>query len=939
MTVIGAPTLASLLGGVGGDLPVTDRAIDRLAMAHDASHYLLSPEVVVTPRTAKHVADILGVARRAGAHLTFRSGGTSLSGQAGSSSILVDTRRHFRGVEVLDDGERVRVEPGVTVRTLNARLAPHRRKFGPDPASEGACTVGGVIANNSSGMACGTEFNAFHTLESLVAVLPSGTVVDTSQVDAEECLRALEPELYRGLALLRDRVRSDADSLARIRQQYSMKNTMGYSVNAFVHSHRIVDILAHLLVGSEGTLAFVSSAVFRTLPLKPKAATGFLVFATMGAATDAIAELTAAGASTIELLDAASLRVSQRNPIAAPTLGGVHVEAHAALLVEMQADTDEELAVATSGLASAISRLPVGITVPLSTVAAERASMWTLRKGLYTAVAGARPPGTTALLEDIVVPVRRLTETTRGLDELFARHSYPEAVTFGHAKDGNLHFMISPRLDDPRELARYEAFTEDLVDLVLDQGGSLKAEHGTGRIMAPYVERQFGTELYGVMREVKRLFDPDSLLNPGVIITDNPREHLENLKTVPSVSPAVDACVDCGYCEPVCPSRDVTTTPRQRIAIMREMVTADEATLAELERDFDYAAVDTCAADSLCVTACPVFIDTGKVMKGLRAERRGPAVQATGAAVAKAFAPTVGAVRLALGVAEHIPTPVLAAATRAGRAIVGDDWVPLAGSDLPGPGPRRRGRVEPRADVVLFVTCVGSMFAPEGKAQGATAAFLSLCAKAGVGVAVPEQIGGLCCGTPWQSKGLVDGHRAMASRTFDALWEATRGGELPVVSDASSCSQGLRELRGVLPVDSLERFDRLRIVDAVTYVREVVLDRLAVPVRMDAMALHPTCSTVHLDANADLLAVAQAVAVRVDVPVAWGCCGFAGDRGMLHPELAASASRAEADEVLAGDYDVYASCNRTCELGMSRATGKTYNHVIEILDSLAIARP
>ena len=132
------------------------RATDRLGYAHDASHYLLTPQAVVVPDGAAQVAALLDTARRAGAALTFRSGGTSLSGQAGTAGVLVDTRRHFRDVEVLDDGARVRVQPGVTLRQVNLRLARHGRKLGPDPASESACTVGGVVANNSSGMTCGT---------------------------------------------------------------------------------------------------------------------------------------------------------------------------------------------------------------------------------------------------------------------------------------------------------------------------------------------------------------------------------------------------------------------------------------------------------------------------------------------------------------------------------------------------------------------------------------------------------------------------------------------------------------------------------------------------------------------------------------------------------------------------------------------------------------
>ena len=203
------------------------RASDRLKMMHDASHYALLPQAVAEPVDAAEVGRLFAVSAAHGIPMTFRSGGTSLSGQAGTDGILVDTRRHFRSIDVLDDGLRVRVGPGATVRSVNARLARHGRKLGPDPASEIACTLGGVVNNNSSGMACGTAANTYNTLDSLVLVLPSGTVLDTGATDADERLRQLEPELYAGLDRLRDRVRGNRAAVGLLGQQFSMKSTMG----------------------------------------------------------------------------------------------------------------------------------------------------------------------------------------------------------------------------------------------------------------------------------------------------------------------------------------------------------------------------------------------------------------------------------------------------------------------------------------------------------------------------------------------------------------------------------------------------------------------------------------------------------------------------------------------------------------------------------------
>ncbi|MTG87904.1 FAD-binding protein [Cellulosimicrobium sp. BIT-GX5] len=967
-------------GAAGPGFELRTDLLTRVAQAHDASHYLLRPEVVVRAHDRDGVVAAMREATRRGLPVTFRSGGTSLSGQASGGGVLVDTRTRFTRVEVLDGGDRVRCEPGATLRLVNAHLLRHGRRLGPDPASEIACTIGGVVANNSSGMSSGTARTAYRTVEAMTVVLASGTVVDTGAPDADARLRAAEPALHRGLAELRDRVRGSAAMRAEVERQFSMKNTMGYSVNAFVDHDEPVKILEHLIVGSEGTLGWVADVTFRTVPLLAHAATTLLVLDSLEHATDALVPLVASGAEAIELLDAASLRVAAADPAADPSMrslaSGAGIQHQTALLVEYRAATPDGLAPFQEAARDVVGSLAGSLAVPatVTTDAATRERLWRVRKGLYTAVAGARPPGSTALLEDVAVPVADLTATVRDLGALFERRGYGGAVTFGHAKDGNLHFMITPRLGDRAELDRYAAFSDDLVDLVLGHGGTLKAEHGTGRIMAPFVRRQFGDELYAVMREVKGLFDPAGLLNPGVLITDDDHEHLRHLKVESSAggddAPLVDRCVECGYCEPGCPSRTVTTTPRQRIALLKEMAAAPPAERRELERQYAYQGVQTCAADSLCVQACPVGIDTGVVMKGHRARSQPRVVQRGGVAAAERWGSVVTGLRGALGVVEALPTPLVRVASEVARGVVGADVVPRVDADLPGPGPRRGttgvvpddGDADARA--VLFASCTGELFAPadgglpagagggDGASRpvGAEAAFRALCERAGVGLVVPDKIGGLCCGTPWSSKGLPDGAAAMARKVVDALWVATREGALPVVSDASSCTHGLaetaRHLTGTDPRDerARERFARLRVVDAVTFVRTDVLPALAARgvdvARAGDVVVHPTCATVHLGAVDDLRAVAEAVADRATVPAAWGCCGFAGDRGMLHPELTAGATRAEADEVAAraatlpgGAFDAHVSSNRTCEMGMTRATGQDYVHVLELLEA------
>ncbi|MEW2398774.1 FAD-binding and (Fe-S)-binding domain-containing protein [Streptomyces sp. NPDC046862] len=908
---------------------VAARASDRLSFAHDASHYLLVPDAVVTPKDATQVAGLLRASAAHGLTLTFRSGGTSLSGQATNDGILVDTRRHFRGVEILDEGARVRVQPGATVRAVNTRLARYGRKLGPDPASESACTIGGVVANNSSGMACGTELNTYRTLESAVLVLPSGTVVDTGATDADDRLRTLEPRIHEGLVRLRDRVRGNPASVETIRRLYAIKNTMGYGVNSFVDHTRPVDILTHLVIGSEGTLAFVAEATFRTVPAHPHAATGLLLFPDLAAATGALPELVAAGFATVELLDATSLRVAQQDPGATAALRELEVRDHTALLVEYQEPTAEALRVCVARAAPVLGALPLTAHGALSSEPDTRAALWHIRKGLYAAVAGARPSGTTALLEDIAVPVEALLPTCTDLTELFDRHGYTGSVIFGHAKDGNVHFLLNEDFDNPRLVERYLAFTEDMADLVLGQGGTLKAEHGTGRIMAPYVRRQYGDELHDVMREVKHLLDPHGLLNPGVLLTEDPRVHIRHLKSTPTVEEEVDRCVECGYCEPVCPSQDLTTTPRRRIVLRREIARAraagDTGLLDRLEREYQYDAVDTCAVDGMCRTACPVLIDTGDLTRRLRAGRRGRTEQKAWASAARRWDGFTRAASGALTLARTTPGALPSAATAAGRALLGPDVVPAWSPELPRGGARRRPRAARTPRAVYFPSCVSTVFGPADPdaGPGVRDAFLALCERAGVEVRVPERIAALCCGTPWKSKGLTAGHAVMRERVVPVLRSATEDGALPVVVDAASCTEGLARMMGE---------EDIRVVDAVAFVDSTVLPRLPAARRIPSLVVHPTCSSTQLGLNTALLRVAAAIAEDVVQPEDWSCCAFAGDRGLLHPELTASATAAESRAVLAHPATAHASVNRTCELGMTRATGHPYRHLLELLD-------
>ena len=637
------PALLTDLLEALGESKVSQDPLDLAAVAPDASHYLLTPGALVRAGSTSDVAAAMAAAKRHRVAVNFRSGGTSLSGQGSTVGVMVDTRRSFRGIEVLDGGRKVRVQPGATIVAVNSVLARYGRKLGPDPASSVACTFGGVLADNSSGMSCGTVANSYRTLDSMVFVLASGTVIDTSDPQYEDKLAHDEPELVETLMALRDQCheQSRADEIAF---QFSRKNTMGYGLNAFLDYDTPAQILSHLMIGSEGTLGFISSAVMNTVKIMPNLATALLHFPTLDAATKALPALVESGVTVTELMDSSSLRLCRDDPANGHIIPPAPGSGDAALLVEYHCPDQQSRDEAVKAGNSVISGLNLVNEPTFTDDPAVRGPIWTLRNGLYAKVAGTRQSGQTALLEDIAVPIEALAGVCGDLQQLFGEHNYPESIIFGHAKDGNIHFLVVEDFRNKTGLDRYEKFTEDMVSLVLDTHGTLKDEHGTGRIMAPFAARQYGPDLYRIMRQIKESVDPTGVLNRGTIITDDPRLHLKEVKLTPTVQEEVDRCVECGYCEPVCPSRDLTLTPRQRIVIQRAIAQAqadgDEELATDLEEHATYSVVQTCAVDGMCQTNCPLHINTGDLVRRLRADHNPAAWQATWDLAAKGWGPS-----------------------------------------------------------------------------------------------------------------------------------------------------------------------------------------------------------------------------------------------------------------------------------------------------------
>ena len=929
-------SLVSDLRGIAGDR-VLARPIDRVAFAADASFYRLVPQAVVLAASEGEVVRLFALSREHGVPMTFRAAGTSLSGQAISDGILVETKRHWSRIEVEAGGARVRVQPGAVGAHVNARLAPHGAKIGPDPASIAACAMGGILANNASGNCCGVAQNAYHTLASMRIVLPSGTTIDTADlVRADEALRAREPALWSGLGHLRDRVRADAALTARIRAKYRIKNTTGYSLNAFLDHELPADILQHLMIGSEGTLGFIAEAVLNTVPDYPVKYTGLLCFPDIFAASAAVPALAGADAKAVELMDRASLASIQHAP-GAPAFIATLPPGAAALLVEFQAADIAARAGLERTAADACARLDLVHPARFTHDALEQLGLWKLRKGLFTSVGAIRASGTTVIIEDVAFPVDRLAHATSDLRRLFTRHGYDRAIVFGHAKDGNLHFVITQSFNDQAAIDRYARLMDDVVAMVVDDyDGSLKAEHGTGRNMAPFVETEWGPDALAIMRELKGLVDPRHLLNPGVILNDDPQAHLAHLKSLPSIPTHADACIECGFCEGVCPSRHHTLTPRQRIVVERELERLHEAgdarAFASLGHDAEHDVIDTCAADSLCSTQCPVLIDTGALVKHLRHGRHGCAATLAAEWVATHFdlaESTVGAALRAGHVAARvIGDERLQAVSRVATAGA-TQWVP--------PMPHAAARTQPggdaaHADVVFVSACItrtmgSALPGGDGEPEASTAQlFQALCVRAGLRAFVPDA-SGTCCGVPFSSKGFDDAHEIASAHLRHQMRIWSREGAIPVVLDTSPCAHGVkRDLAGDTSAPPL------RVLDVAEYVHDTVLPRLTIAHPLESVVVHPVCSQTVDGIAPRVLAIARACARHVDAPLDGQCCGMAGDRGFSHPALTASATAPLVEAMRARGCDGAFVSSHTCSIALARATGRRWDSLLALVE-------
>lgn len=921
------------------------RLIDRISFASDAGFYYLVPKAVVQPVSETEIAALFRFSQQHKIPLVFRTGGTSLSGQAITDGILVDLSQHWNKVSIESGGDVVRVQPGITGGMVNARLRTYRRKIGPDPSSISAAMMGGILSNNASGMCCGVSMNAYHTLCSIRFLLPTGDMFDTADPSAYINFETQCPALFHELAAIRSEILQDAGLAQQIRHKYLTKNTVGYSLNAFIDHEHPLDIMAHLLIGAEGTLAFIAEARLNTVADHPFKSTALLYFNDIYAACQAIVPLTNAGAMMVELMDRASLR-SVENLKGMPAIVKTLPSGAAALLIEFQEASPEALQERVDHFMEEASALSLINAPAFTTDPKEQDFLWKVRKGLFPAVGAVRKSGTTVVLEDIAFPVAVLGDAILDLQKLFAKYAYDNAIIFGHAKDGNIHFVVTQSFNMPEEVQRYDAFLREVVTLTVQQyGGTLKAEHGTGRNMAPFVETEWGGAAYAIMQRIKSAADPDHLLNPGVIINPDKEAHIRDLKELPTVEEEVDRCIECGYCEHQCPSRDLTATPRRRIVIRRVLeqlkVRGDGAACDELMKDYNYEVLDTCAVDGLCATACPVDINTGDLVKRLRRENHSPLQNRLALWVASHFSLTLRTIRMALSTG-HAINKLLGAGTmtrltRGLRRIVPS--LPLWTPQLQAPPSLKvlSTPSAPAAEIVYFPSCISRLLGSyPGKEKNILETFFEVSEKAGIAVKLVNQTHQACCSQIFGSKGFAPAQRQQAATILDKLWESSLHGKLPVVIDVSSCAYTLHQLRPLLDEAKQERFDKIRVLDLVEYLHLYIMPRVAFVRSKKTVVLHPVCALKKMNTEQLLVEMASKLADHVVVPMQSGCCGMAGDRGFLFPELTAAAAAPVVSALQDIAADGYYSTTTTCEMAMSTAVSRNYQSILYLLaESLA----
>ena len=912
--------------------------LSRLTKGTDAGLYRLIPKAVVKVNTEAEVMRLLQFCRSKKVPVTFKAAGTSLSGQTISDSVLMETGEGFSFSAITNHGATATFGCGLTGSTANRMLMQYQRKLGPKPASINSAKIGGIIANNASGSSYGIRHNSYNTVKSMRIVFADGSLLDTGDGESRRAFISAHPALISEITRLHHEATENKAINDRITRKFQLKNTCGYGVNALIDFDDPLEIIQHLMIGSEGTLGFVSQATFETVHDAPLKATSMAYFANLRDVSQAIIPLRQCQVSAAELMDRNALQAVEDQPGMPEELKSLPAGA-AALLIDTSADDETTLLSQIKEIEEKLAHLHALRPVKFTTDKHLYDLYWNVRNGLFTSAAATRPPHTACIIEDIAFRGEVLGDALTDVRTLLVKSGYDDAVMWGHLLDGNVHFTIFPDMNTPAGIQKYASFMNDLCDLVtVKYEGSLKAEHGTGRNMAPFVEKEWGTDIYALMKRIKKAFDPDGILNPGVVINDNMDVFIRNLKQIPEAHPIIDKCIECGFCEVVCPSKNLTLTPRQRIVAYRylaeSMASGKKRNLSILKqvKAISYPLVQTCATDGLCGIACPVGIDTGKLVKELRWQQNGRFTKYMAGFIANHTGVTVALLRSLLRVPHIVAGIVGYGATESvtrGLYRVGAGIFPLWTRYTPSGSRKISKRFYPASVsgapvVVYFPACItrsmgGPSFGYEER-EDLPSKMLSVLHKAGYDVLLPNKADRLCCGMAFASKGFREEAKRKEQELNAALLEITRNGELPVVCDMSPCLLHMRE--------TLDK--RLKLYDQVEFILDFLLDRLHFVPRPVTITIHTTCSSTKMQLADKFFAVASRCAEKVIVPENVACCGWAGDRGFFYPGLNNSALSALKEGIR--DAEEGYSNSRTCEIGLSLNSGITYQSAIYLVD-------
>ncbi|PUE65794.1 FAD-binding and (Fe-S)-binding domain-containing protein [Arcobacter caeni] len=920
----------------------TDK-LHTLAYGTDASFYRLIPKIVIKTDNAKEVQDIIELSNSMNLSITFRAGGTSLSGQAISDSILIVTSRNFSNFKISPDASFISLQPALTGAQANGLLARYSKKIGPDPASINAAMIGGIAANNASGMCCGISQNSYKTLKSIKLIFSDGTKLDTGCKESKDAFRKTHADFLRDLKSFSDDTKNNEELRARIERKFKIKNTCGYSINALIDFEDEFEILEHLIIGSEGTLAFIEEVTYYTVEDLKDKASALIYFKDMNEACSAVTKLKLARDSNqiivdaVELMDRAALKSIENDSAMPEYIKDLDSEI-TALLIETRAINDKQLDIQINQIEELLKEFDVVREIYFTKDEHEYNLYWKIRKGLFPAVGAVRVTGTTVIIEDVAYPIECLAQATLELQELFKKYGYTEALIFGHALEGNFHFVFTQDFSDLKEIKRYDQLMNEVVHSVaVKYEGSLKAEHGTGRNMAAFIEVEWGHDAYIMMKKIKSLFDPKGLLNPGVIINDDKEAHLKNLKTLPATNEIVDKCIECGFCEPTCPSNELTLTPRQRIVINREISRLEsigEHKEAKEYKDlYQYDGIETCATCSLCSSACPVKIDTGSLTKHLRAEQASNSSKSIANFVANNFSTTLKGVRFGLHSANFIHkvlgTPSMETVTKTFRDL--SSSIPKWSSVMPKATNINLNFEQKVSDkkVVYFPSCINRSMGLNAISKEEKELFdttVEVLLKAGYQILFPEDLPNLCCGMPFSSKGFNEASNTKSSQLELALLNVSEFGEYPILCDTSPCTKKM-----------MESFShKLDVYEPIEFALKFLTEDLEFTAIDEPITIHTTCSSRKMGLEDKFRSLAQLCSTNVIVPADVKCCGFAGDRGFNFPELNKSALRHLKEQTVGAKMAF--STSKTCEIGLSEESGLDYNSIFYLINKVTKAK-